>query len=754
MKRFVVVLCLVSWSLLGQSPSSHAQAPGNEPESQEDIVISPDGIPFSEALPAQITNENYPDLIESFDYPNADIADVIRAISKLTGKRFIVEPAVRGNITIIAPTQITVAEAWEAFLSALATNGFTVVPMGKFLKIRNARDAQRDAIQTYAGEYFPNSEQMITRILKLRHISADEVNTRLRNLLTRFGDMQPYEPTNSLIISDFGSNIERLETVIREIDRPGFEERPEVIPIMHAKARAIAELIEQIINRDQASSPRAGAASRFRRATAPPETKSGSGESLSAVIPDDRTNTLIVVGNDAGIAKIRQLVKQLDSPLDLTEAGGVYVYYVRHSEAATLAETLSGVAKESQRARQEAGQAAEGGGGSVLAPSPGGGRAQPASASQAVFGGDVRIAADENTNSLLITAGKQDYDIVLNLLEKLDIAKDQVYVEAVILEMNMQNNNIADLTYFRFIDGAKTKGTARIGFNGSQRSLMDIINPASGQGAILGFGRGDTFDITTPQGTVTVSSLIGFLNLIKTYTNPNVLSTPQILALDNEESVIEVGEEVPVGSAQSVSTTGQLSAPVFKDATIRLAIKPFISRDTDTVRLNVEQAIRDVSTREILAADLAATTQAISKREIKTNIVLRSGDTAVLGGLVQDRDVISERKVPLLGDIPLLGWLFKGRTRTKEKVNLLVFLTPKVLRSPDAHGEILREHLGRRKKFLEDQGGGRDPHKDFFDRLEAQATAPPSALPEFQDDLEFEPTPFTTEDDFFLEFEN
>src|SRR5690606_13613617 len=161
----------------------------------------------------------------------------------------------------------------------------------------------------------------------------------------------------------------------------------------------------------------------------------------------------------------------------------------------------------------------------------------------------------------------------------------------------------------------------------------------------------------------------------------NVLSTPQILALDNEESVIEVGEEVPVGSAQSISTTGQLSSPVFKDATIRLAIKPFISRDTDTVRLNVEQAVRDVSERAIQAAALASTTQAISKREIKTNIVLRSGDTAVLGGLVQDRVQISETKVPLLGDIPLLGWLFKGRSSSTRKVNLLVFLTPRVIRS-------------------------------------------------------------------------
>jgi general secretion pathway protein D len=392
-------------------------------------------------------------------------------------------------------------------------------------------------------------------------------------------------------------------------------------------------------------------------------------------------------------------------------------------------------------------------GGINIAPrvSGGGATLQTPSATQAVFGGNVRIAADENTNSLLITAGKQDYEIVLNLLEKLDIAKDQVYVEAVILELTLENSFNYDLTYYHFPNGKETKGAVRMGFS-THSNVMDLLNPAAGRGAILGFGGGDKFDITTPTGTVTINSLLGFLTFIKGHTNTNILSTPQILALDNEESVIEVGEEVPVGSAQSISTTGQLSSPVFKDATIKLAIKPFISRDEDVVRLNVEQAVRDVSERQIQAKSLADSTQAISKREIKTNIVLRSGDTAVLGGLVQDRVQISETKVPLLGDIPLLGWLFKGRSSNTRKVNLLVFLTPKVIRSIEGHNDVLKEKLSERRNFLRDNGGAHDPHKKFFSELEAKAEANTynrTSVPQ----QEFEQTPFTTEDDFFLEVE-
>ncbi|MCH2535593.1 MAG: type II secretion system protein GspD, partial [Bdellovibrionales bacterium] len=264
---------------------------------------------FSKADPEDITNENFPDLVESFDYPNAEIEDVIKAISQLTGKNFILEPGVKGKITIIAPTQITVAEAYNAFLSALAGLGYTIVPSGEFLKIKNARDAQKDSIETYSGAYFPNTDQIITKIIKLKYISAEEVDKQLRFLPSKYGDMRAYAPTNSLIVTDFGSNIERIVDILDELDVQSFKERLEVIPIRYAKAKDIADLIDQIINKDSNASRRRGG-SRFSRSSQAQESGSSGSVNYSLVIPDDRTNSIIVVCNDAGIEEMKNLIKK------------------------------------------------------------------------------------------------------------------------------------------------------------------------------------------------------------------------------------------------------------------------------------------------------------------------------------------------------------------------------------------------------------------------------------------------------------
>ena len=199
-------------------------------------LTSKDGrVDFSKANPEDITNENFPNLIESFDYPNADISEIVKAISKLTGKNFILEKGVSGTISIIAPSQITVAEAYKAFLTALAMNGYTVVPSGNFLKIRSLQNATTDSIETYAGNYFPNSDQLVTRIVKLKYINAEEVQKTLRPLVNKQGDITPYAPTNSLIITDFGSNVERMSNIINQLDVPGFEEKLVVIPIQQGR---------------------------------------------------------------------------------------------------------------------------------------------------------------------------------------------------------------------------------------------------------------------------------------------------------------------------------------------------------------------------------------------------------------------------------------------------------------------------------------------------------------------------------------
>lgn len=664
---------------------------------------------FSKAGTEEISDENFPDLIESFDYPNAEITDVIKAISQLTGKNFIVDPAVRGKITIIAPSQITVAEAYKAFLSALAINGMTVVPSGSFLKIKTARNAQRDSIETFSGEYFPNTDQMITRIIKLKYISADEVNKNLRILPSKEGEMVSYPQTNSIIISDYGSNIERVMKIIQEIDVPGFEEQLEVIRIRYAKSKDISDLVNQIINKGQPQNNMGPGVPRFRRTAPDGGDSSSSAESYSLVISDDRTNSIVVVGNSAGIQKIRELVRKLDFRLNPEDQGGVFVYYVRHAEAEAIANTLNGIAGESKKAQDSGGAGAR----PSIMPNPTTGQVQASSA--AIFGGDVKVVHDKNTNSLIITAGKQDYEIVKSILTKIDIAKDQVFVKVIIMEMTAQDKTNWGVDIYRF--APDTNGIGRIGFRGSQ-GLDSLINPASDSGAILGFGSGETFDIKLGGTTTTVTSLAGMIRFLKTNANANVLSTPQIMALDNEESEIEVGENIPVGASSQTGANGiTTNTPQFKDATIKLVLTPYISPDTDSVQLKLDQLISQLSNTEVKATELAQRAVATTKRRIKTQIVVNSGDTAVLGGLMSDQESENITKVPVLGDIPIIGWLFKAKLVDKIKTNLVVFLTPKVVRNSNDGNAIVSQKLNERIDFIQKNMRGRDPHGEVVDSL-------------------------------------
>lgn len=652
------------------------------------------------ASPDEINDKNFPDLIDSFDYNNAEITDVIKAISELTGKNFIIDPAVRGKITIIAPTKISVAEAYRAFLSALAINGYTVVPSGGFLKVKSSRNAQRDNIDTYSGTYFPNSDQMITRIIHLKHISAEQVSRELRILNSKDGELSPYPQTNSLILSDYGSNIERVMKIINQLDVPGFEEKLVVIPIKYAKAKDMAELVNKIVNKDSSGrgggGPISAGVPRFGGAR---PTQGGSGSAYFMVIPDDRTNALIVVGNTSGIDRIRKLLSQLDFKIRLDENGGVYVYYVKNGEAEKIAQTLNGIAKENKPAG--------GTGGGPGAPPIG-----PAGVAQSteIFGGDLKMVADKETNSLIVTASKQDYEVVLNLLSKIDIPRDQVYVEAIIMEMILDESVKWGVGYFKF-DGA-SKGMLHGGFNGLGGDLQTLMSPTGGEGAILPFGSKTLVPVTMGGTTVNVPDLMGFINLIKGVGRTNILSTPQIMALDNEDAEIEVGDEVATSLQTSTGANGitQTSA-TFKDATLKLKIKPFISPASQTVRMKIEQKIAQPK-----GSGQIANTITIAKRSIVTNIVVPDGDTAVLGGLVKDEEVESVTKVPILGDIPLLGWLFKSRTLKKNKANLLVFLTPKIIRNFEDSSKLLGKKLDQRLNFVK-QNGGRDPYGKMIDSL-------------------------------------
>lgn len=677
---------------------------------------------FSNASTEDISSANFPETIESFDFPNVEITDVVKAISELTGKNFIIDPGVRGKITIIAPSKITVAEAYKAFLSALAINGFTVVPSGSFLKVKSARNAQRDNIETYSGSYYPNTDQMITRIIHLKHISADQLNKELRILSSKDGEMNAYPQTNSIIISDWGTNIDRVMKIINQLDVPGFDEQLEVVRIRYAKAKDIADLVDKIVNKGQSSS-RGGAgvsggfgggAPRFSR---PGGSAGQQGNSFFMAIPDDRTNSIIIVGNKSGIVRVKKLISQLDFRTNPDDQGGVFVYYVKHGEAKKIAQVLQGVAKDAAPKTQPGG---------LNQPPPffqPPGMEPDSKASGAVFGGEVKVTADESTNSLIITADKGDYETVISLLAKIDIARDQVFVEAIIMEMSASDGFGFKPSYYNFVSN---NGIARQSFSGGL-TPEEVINPLAGAGTVLGFGSGKevTLDIAGKQQKV--PSLVGLINILKKTTKANILSRPQILAMDNQEALIQVGDKVVTGSNATGTANGPVvKTPIFEDALIELKLKPFINPSSNAVRLEIDQSVKQPSSGVATPKAFQDETQPLATRKIKTFIVVNDSDTAVLGGLIKDRESESIVKVPLLGDLPLIGWLFKSKDTTKEKVNMLVFLTPKIIRSQIDSKQVMAKKLDQRIEFIKAHGGV-DPFGGVIDDIQKRTSLVPAA---------------------------
>lgn len=711
---------LISLSLVvfASDAFSQARRPNQaaDPNSQAPLKSAKGNIDFSRANPEDITDENFPNLIESFDYPNANIAEVVKAISKLTGKNFILEKGVSGTISIIAPSRITVAEAYRAFLTALAMNGYTIVPSGNFLKIRQIATAAQEAIDTYSGSYFPNTDQLITRIVRLKYISAEEVEKTLRPLVNKqAGDIRPYAPTNSLIITDFGSNIERITTILNQLDVPGFEEKLVVITIKFARAKDISDLIDQIINKGDRKSGNQfnPGIPRFRTSTS--STTGGSGAAnYSLVLPDGRTNSIIVVGNDAGIERIRGLVAKLDFRLRPEDSGGVYVYYVRHGESEKIANVLNGIATESAKTKTST---SGGGGGPAPVINSQTGTVSPVAGSQAVFGGDVKVAADKENNSLIITAAKTDYEVVRTILAKIDIPRDQVFVKAVIMETNASDTVNWGIDYYKFAPG--TDGLGRAGFRGTT-GLDSLTNPASDKGMVLGFGSGSTVEINVGTQKVQVPSLLALVNFFKSYGGGNILSTPQVTALDNEEAEIVVGQNVPISQTVSQTTIGQQQSIERKDLNLKFTLTPYISPDTDSVRLKIDQKIDSLSRTQVQGA-LGQAAFAYDTRSVKTNVIVNSNDTAVIGGLMSDEQSEEITKIPVLGDIPILGWLFKSKNSRKQKKNLMIFITPRIIRNSQDGSDLLNAKLNERIDFIQQNLKGQDPHGYEVDKLPRKA---------------------------------
>ncbi len=697
---------------LSSSLAADAKKPNSFKEPKKKYPVSKTGVPFSKAYPEDITNKNFPDIVENFDYPNIEIQELVKVMSKLTGRNFLLQKGVSGSITIIAPTPITVAQAYQAFLSALAENNLTVVKSGAFHRIIKSNKAKSSNIETYVGEYFPTGEQMITKIIKFKHVPAKDLEKAINSLKSPEGDVKIYEPTNSIIFTDYGSNVEKIMGIIAQLDVQGFEETMEVIKIKHAKSKDISAMINKIINKGDTSNRRFGS-SRYSK-----KEKEKGGINISYVTSDDRSNSLIVLGNGSGIEETKKLIAKLDFPLPSgQEAGGVYVYYMKHVKAEDVETTLNGIAQESNKAQKEIEKQQTQGG--FRPPSQNTvGKESDKKTTAAIFGGEVVIRGDKVTNSLIITAGRDDYEKIIEILNKIDIARDQVHVETAIVEMNINKTRDLGFDAYHLTPGQSATGStgsqslAVQGFGGlGGGQLISLIaggvtglaqSAASGvlSGGVVNFGFGKNIQVNLGGITQTLPSIVGLLKVIQTNNLGNILSTPSITALDNTKAVISVGSEITIGETTTTQTNAtSTTAAQRANVSIELAITPSISPDTDVVTLELEQKVDEL---------VSASTN-IKKRAINTSLVVRHRDTAVIGGLISEKNFIDVTKVPLLGDIPILGWLFRSQKVVKERSNLLVFITPRIIRNYTHANALLNDKLDDRIDFIKKNSGGKDP---------------------------------------------
>ena len=619
------------------------------------------------------------------NFVNADIDGVTRAFAAMIGRAIVVDPRVKGSITVYSEQPKSVQAAWQSYQSALRGLGFAVVESGGLLKVVPEADAKLQTGTVSIGEAGGGAikgDQVITQIFSLRHENPNNLVPILRPLISANNTINANPSSNSLVITDYAGNLDRIGRIIAALDLPS-NTGVEVIPLQHAVAADLAPLVQRLS--DAAAS-----------AQVPGVPNAAGG---TTVLPDSRANALLVrAANPARLAAVRATIAQLDRPSTLLgPGGGMWVVHLKNADAVRLATVVR--AAFGAFGGAGASGAAAGGGGGVSTPTPaqptqasgtgvvagagGGGLAAPAQPSTGGF-----IQADPATNSLIITAPEPLYKQVRSLIDQLDTRRAQVYIESMIVEVAA--GDAADF-------GFQWQGL--LGQSGDKTGLVAGTNftPAGGAGNIISVNTGAVQgQINIGQGLNLgllrayngVTSLAAIARALQSQAETNIVSTPNLITLDNEEAKIVVGENVPFITGQFTGAGGAsgASANPFqtierKDVGITLRIRPQIG-EGGAVRMTIFQ--EQSSVKQDTAAGTTNAGPSTTKRSIENTVVVDDGAILVLGGLIEDRFITNKSKVPLLGDIPWLGALFRSESRERRRTNLMVFLRPIVMRDADA----------------------------------------------------------------------
>ena len=623
----------------------------------------------------------------TLNFVNADIEGVARAMSAILRQQFVVDPRVRGNITLYSEEPLSPNAAYLNFLAALRGLGFTVVEVGGLFKIVPEADAKLQAGTVSIGENVSRrGDQVLTQIFRLNYENANTLVPVLRPLITPNNTINANPSNNTLVITDYADNLQRIAKIIAAMDLPASGD-VEVLALQHAVASDIGPLVQRLTDSTSPGQPGvpAGAAG---------------GVANAAILIDTRSNSLIVRSpNPAKMAQIRGLVAKLDAaPQGAAASGNLWVVRLKNADATKLAAVL-----RAAFAASAGNNVGSSGGGAPppasVAPALGGAAGGAISAAAAPItpsagpstGGFIQ--ADPATNSLVITAPEPLYRQVRAMIDQLDSRRAQVYIESLIVEVS--GDNAADFG-FQWQGLLGSPGDKNIFFGGSNftgagPSIVGLTGAAANSNNVISSlaGVGEGLNIGVLRSFNGVYGLAAIARFLQTQSNTNIASTPNLVTLDNEEAKIVVGSNVPFVTGQFTNTGTALSNPFQtierKDVGITLRIKPQIG-ENGTIRMTIFQESSSLSER--VAPGTSNAGPSTNKRSIESNVVVDDGQILVLGGLIEDRYTDNKSKVPLLGDIPYVGALFRSESRSKSRTNLMVFLRPVVMRDADSANKL------------------------------------------------------------------
>ncbi|MFH1261913.1 MAG: type II secretion system secretin GspD [Pseudomonadota bacterium] len=687
----------------------------------------------------------------SLDFHDVDISDVVKAISEITGKNFILDDHVRGKVTIISPNPVTIEEAYQAFISALRTKGLTTVDTGKVTKIIPEREAPANPVPFLSGNETNYGDQVVTRLIPLQFISANEIRQALNGMVSRTGSIVAYGPTNALILTDSASNISRLMKIIQKLDKQGFQSSVEIIPLKFAQADDIADKLTTIFEKEKTTSTR-------RRSD-----DVAGGDAISKIIPDMRTNSLVVMATREGLGRVLDIVGELDRKVEIAlDRGRIHVKYLKHANAEELGDLLGnlltgqGAKKKKEKKQTSAekrgfGQAAplpwESQGESSSGDSDSGRSNENSSFTSAkvkeggsaqLFESEVRVVADTSINALVITASPNDYTTIEPIIEQLDVRRPQVFVEALIMEVNISKTvdvglsgggggQSGSMSMFGMtnLSAASPLGLAGLGGKAAGEAAGAMMG--QGQGLVLGGFSRQTVQIPGTNVTIPIQGAV--FRALQQQGAVNVLSAPNILTADNKKAEILVGQDVPMKTNEYADTQGKPVTNFSRQKIgIQLSVTPQIN-EGDEVTLEIEQKIQDlIPDSKAMFGDVAS-----SERTAKTTVIAQNGQTIVIGGLIKDKDSKTVSKVPLLGDIPVLGYLFRQTAVSKEKINLMIFLTPHVIHEPADMTRVSVRKNAERRRFNKVQGIGENRALYDYDLESGLNMAPPPKKSERED---------------------